>query len=110
MFINEQTWTNTRKFVEAPVCKSQQTRAGGWVPVKDVTDEILDVARLSVDLMTTQMGLVGIENNVNRLLNVQRQVVNGINYKFTVEYIVRGADNSYNVKNRKLNFTFWRFY
>lgn len=95
LHIFDQPWTQTRNFVEAPVCRNQNVRmAGSWVPVNAITDEIMDVARMSAKQMTSQLGSIG-QYNVNRISNVQRQVVNGINYKFTVEYLIAAADNKY---------------
>jgi hypothetical protein len=110
MFIFEQTWSKTRQFVEAPVCKTQQKRAGGWISVDAITDEVMDMARLSAKQMSTQLGLVG-DYNVHSISNVRRQVVNGINYKFTVEYLVARPDNKYGVRKEiKLRIPLYKFF
>lgn len=110
LYIYDQPHTNTRKFVKAPVCYQQQnTRiAGGWVAVNTITDEVMDVARISAKQMSSQLGLEG-NFNVNRISNIQRQVVNGINYKFTVEYLIASPDNKYSFKvcDLAVNYKAW---
>lgn len=110
MYIFDQPWTNTRKFVEAPVCTQQPFArvAGGWTQVNAITDEVMTVARMSAKQMTSQLGLEG-QFNVNRISNVQKQVVNGINYKFTVEYLIQSPDNKYSfqVCDMTVNYKAW---
>lgn len=96
--INDNPSTQTRVFLSAPVCtKNPISRiAGGWTPVNAITDEIMNVARISAKQMNTQLGSAG-EWNVNKVYNVQRQIVNGVNYKYTVEYLF-SAQNKYTFK------------
>jgi hypothetical protein len=56
----------------------------------------MNVARISAKQMNTQLGSAG-EWNVNKVYNVQRQIVNGVNYKYTVEYLF-SAQNKYTVR------------
>jgi len=96
LYVFEQTWTNTRQFVEAPVCKASPSleRAGQWQQVSVVTQDILEVARLTAKQMNAQLGFAG-EHNVAKVYNVQKQIVNGINYKFTVEFLVAAEGNQF---------------
>jgi hypothetical protein len=99
LYIFDQPWTNTRNFVEAPVCSAQQQKqTGGWTQVTQVTDDILEVAQLTAKAMTSQLGFAG-EHNVVKVENVQRQIVAGVNYKFTIEYLVSNNDHTYMLKS-----------
>jgi hypothetical protein len=95
--IYEQAWSNTRKFIEAPVCKTQQNKAnGGWQ--QGSIAEVQDLALWSVQQFAGLSGFEG-EYTIQTPKNVQKQVVNGVNYKFTLDVVVRGADGKYTVFN-----------
>jgi hypothetical protein len=92
--IYEQAWTNTRKFLEAPVCKGQTKKAGGWS--QGSVAEVQDLALWSTQQLAGMSGFEG-EYTIQTPKNVQKQVVNGINYKFTLDVVVRDAEGKYTV-------------
>ena len=54
----------------------------------------MDIARWSTSQLSGYTGIQG-DHNVMTVRNVQTQIVNGVNYKFTLDVLVAGADNKY---------------
>lgn len=101
--IYEQPSANLIKFAETPVCRVDQVRdaaPGSWESVSSVTDEVLQAARLSAKVLNSQAGTQ--EHIVTVVKNIKKQVVNGINYDFTVDFVVNNNNNKYTFKTCKM--------
>jgi hypothetical protein len=69
---------------------------GSW---QDATvGEVQELALWSTQQMTTMSGLEG-DYTIQTPRNVRKQVVNGINYKFTLDVVVRDSYNKYTVSS-----------
>jgi len=91
----DQEWTGIRKFYAEPQCsESRSDLFGGYVPQNEVTAEALEVAKwASAELASmananNQASQFPILHTVRTVKNLRTQVVNGINYKFTLELMV----------------------
>ena len=67
---------------------------GGWTEQTAITDKVMDLARWTTSQLSGYTGIQG-DHSVMSVRNVQTQVVNGINYKFTVDVLVATNDNKY---------------
>jgi len=96
--VNEQTWTNTRTLLSAQCAANPQypkrDLIGGFTEQTAVTDNVMDIARWTTSQLSSYTGIEG-DHSVMSVRNVQTQVVNGINYKFTVDVLVGTAENKY---------------
>jgi hypothetical protein len=89
MNVYDRPWTKTRFFNEEPKCSvSVAPRAlGGWKDASAEDDDVKEVASWSAVQLTNIMNSYFEKFEVK---NVQKQVVNGINYKFTLELLING--------------------
>lgn len=69
---------------------------GGWSSQTVIDDHIMDLARWTSSQLSGYTGVQG-EHNVMTVRNVQTQVVDGVNYKFTLDVLIHTADNHYSV-------------
>lgn len=67
---------------------------GGWTEQTAITDKVMDIARWTTSQLSGFTGIQG-DHSVMTVRNVQTQVVNGINYKFTVDVLIAADDNKY---------------
>jgi len=67
---------------------------GGWTEQTAITDKVMDLARWTTSQLSGFTGIQG-DHSVMTVRNVQTQVVNGINFKFTVDVLVATNDNKY---------------
>lgn len=72
--------------------------AGGWTSQTTIDDHIMDLARWTTSQLSGYTGIQG-DHNVMTVRNVQTQIVSGVNYKFTVDVLIHGADNRYSVSS-----------
>ena len=79
---------------------AQAFAIGGFQPQSAITDEVLDLARWSAAQMSAYTELEG-EHNVMTVRNLKTQVVNGINYQFTIDLLVQTPENQYFVRLEK---------
>ena len=95
--VNEQEWTETRTLVSAKCAANPQNpRAlvGGWTEQTAVTDDVMDLARWTTSQLSGYTGIQG-DHSVMSVRNVQTQIVNGVNYKFTIDVLIAAEDNKY---------------
>jgi hypothetical protein len=67
---------------------------GGWTEQTAITDKVMDLARWTTSQLSGFTGIQG-DHSVMTVRNVQTQVVNGINYKFTIDVLIAADDNKY---------------
>ncbi|RMZ93640.1 hypothetical protein BpHYR1_045171 [Brachionus plicatilis] len=72
---------------------SQAFAVGGYQPAT-ATDEFMSLARWSANQMSSYTGVLG-QHNLMTVRNLMTQVVNGINYKFTIDLLVQTPENQY---------------
>ncbi len=96
--VNEQELTETRTLVSAKCYGTypQYPRAlvGGWTQQTAVTDDVMDLARWTTSQLSGYTGIQG-DHSVMSVRNVQTQIVNGVNYKFTIDVLIAAEDNKY---------------
>ena len=73
---------------------AQASPLGGWTEQTAITDEVMDVARWTTSQLAGYTGIEG-DHTVMTVRNLKTQIVNGINYSFTLDVLVSGADNKY---------------
>lgn len=66
---------------------------GGYQPAT-VTDEFMSLARWSASQMSSYTEVLG-DHNLMTVRNLMTQVVNGINYKFTIDLLIQTPENQY---------------
>lgn len=76
------------------VATSNAASIGGWTEQTAITDSIMDIARFATSQLSGYTGIQG-DHSVMQVKNVKTQIVNGINYQFTVDVLVGTADNKY---------------
>jgi hypothetical protein len=87
MSVIDQPWTKTREFFAAPKCTVAQPKAlGGWQQ-SEVDDQVKNIASWSASQLS---GFMNEYFQDFQIKNVQKQVVSGINYKFTLELLING--------------------
>lgn len=64
-----------------------------WTEQTAITDDIMDLAKWSASQLTPYTN--GEDHIVMAVKNLQTQVADGMNYKFTLEVVVSTADNRY---------------
>jgi hypothetical protein len=84
MSIFTQSWTNTVSMFEQPKCTVARSM-GGFQPA-EVSMKVKELASWSARTMSTADAV----HNVVEIKNVQKQIVNGINYKFDLTLTVNG--------------------
>ena len=77
----------------AAVCVAQAL-PGGWNPQSAITQQVLDIARWSTNNLAEATNVAGTYTQLT-IRNLQTQVVNGINYKFTLDVLLNTPDNKY---------------
>jgi hypothetical protein len=95
--VNKQEWANTNTLLSAQCAANPQypkSLIGGWTEQTAITDSIMEIARWTTSQLSGFTGIKG-DHSVMTVRNVQTQVVNGINYKFTVDVLVATNDNKY---------------
>lgn len=101
MTVFDQSWTNTRYFIEAPVCKSTSSpinrSLGGWKEQTAVTDDVMDLARWSTAQLSPYTN--GLDHTIVTVRNIKTQVVAGMNYKFTLDVVASLPDNKYEMRS-----------
>lgn len=75
---------------------AQAANIGGWTEQTAITDEVMDIARWTTSQLSSYTGIQG-DHSVMTVKNLKTQIVNGINYSFTLDVLVSGADNKYYV-------------
>jgi hypothetical protein len=108
MAVNYKAWqsTNQLTFIEQPSCKDTDKRdandmTGGWS--QGNIAEVQDLALWSTQQLAGMSGFEG-EYTIQTPKNVQKQVVNGVNYKFTLDVVVRDAEGKYTVRFKTFQF------
>ena len=71
--------------------------SGGWNEQAIVTDDIMDLARWSASQLSQYTN--GKDHTIMTVKNLKTQVVNGMNYKFTLDVVVSLEDNKYEMKS-----------
>ena len=95
--VNKQEWANTNTLLSAQCAANPQypkSLIGGWTEQTAITDSIMEIARWTTSQLSGFTGIKG-DHSVMTVRNVQTQVVNGINYKFTVDVLIAADDNKY---------------
>ncbi|CAF0811075.1 unnamed protein product [Brachionus calyciflorus] len=72
---------------------TQAFTMGGYQPAT-VTDEVLSLAKWSASQLSGFTNLEG-EHSVMTVRNLKIQIVNGVNYQFTVDLLVQTPENQY---------------
>lgn len=78
------------------VVAGQCLAIGGYQPAT-ITDEFMSLAKWSANQMSSYTDLEG-QHNLMSVRNLMTQVVNGINYKFTIDLLVQTPENQYFVR------------
>jgi hypothetical protein len=86
-------------FLALTLAAANAASFGGWE--QGTVAEVQDLALWSTQQLAGLSGFEG-EYTIQTPKNVQKQVVNGINYKFTLDVVVRYADGKYTVFNLRI--------
>lgn len=76
---------------------TQAFTMGGYQPAT-VTDDVLSLAKWSASQLSGFTNLEG-EHTVMTVRNLKIQIVNGVNYQFTVDLLVQTPENQYFVSD-----------
>jgi hypothetical protein len=79
----------------AIVAVSQQALVGGYADQTVISDDVMDLARWTMSQLSSYTN--GVDHTLMTVKNLKTQLVNGVNYKFSLDVVVTTADNKYEV-------------